>query len=167
MFAIDPSQWFTTFPAHWAIFLISMIPITELNASIPIGLEVYKLSVPRTLAYTISGNMVPAIALLLIMPRLHEWIVRQRFIGNVVKRYLERAEKVFSGKYATYGSIALILFIALPGPFTGVWTASLAAFVFNIPFKKAFPLITIGATLAAIVLVLIVTFAGNTLRWIL
>ncbi len=157
----------SSLPPGVAVFLLSMLPIVELQAAIPIGIHIYELPVFLTLIYAILGNMVPIVPLLLLLPYMHDWLLRQPFIGAVLKNRLQAAEQVFSGKYAKYGAIGLILFIALPGPFTGAWTASLAALIFRIPFKKAFPLIFIGVTCAAIVVLLITLFAGETLGWLL
>ena len=42
---VNPVAWFSGFSHEWAVFLMSMIPITELRAAIPIGIEVYDLPV--------------------------------------------------------------------------------------------------------------------------
>ena len=41
-------------------------------------------------------------------------------------------------------ALALFAFVALPGPFTGVWTGTLAAFLFGIPPRFAFPALFLG-----------------------
>lgn len=164
MFGIHPELWFQGISPEWAIFFLSMIPITELRAAVPIGLEVYKLSVAKTFIMSVLGNMVPTIFVLLLLPRMHDWVLRQKFFGAVLRKKLQDAEKYFSGKYAKYGSVALILFVGIPLPFTGAWTGSLAAFIFKIPFKKSFPLIFVGVCLAATLMTLITLFAGGTLR---
>ena len=58
-----------------------------------------------------------------------------------------------------YGYLGLILFVAIPLPFTGAWTGALVAFLFKIPFKKAFPLIATGVAIAG-ALVTLITKAG-------
>jgi uncharacterized membrane protein len=159
----NPATWFSSFPPEWAVFFLSMIPITELRAAIPIGIGVYGLSVMKTWVFAVSGNLVPTIFLLLLMPYVHDWVLKQKFIGNILRKKLKEAEKKFSGNYAKYGAIALILFVGIPLPFTGAWTGSLAAFVFRIPFRKAFPLIFLGVCLAATLMTII---TKGTLGWI-
>ncbi|MBU0596827.1 small multi-drug export protein [Patescibacteria group bacterium] len=166
MFGINPIEWVAGFSPEWAVFFLSMLPITELRASIPIGLGAYKMPVIQTWLIAVLGNMTPTVFVLLLLPKLHEWLIKQKFIGHVLKRKLSDAEKYFSGKYFKYGSIALVLFVGIPLPFTGAWTGSLAAFVFNIPFKKSFPLILIGVCLAATLVTLITLFASGALRWL-
>jgi len=167
MFGINPVAWFSGLPSEWAVFFLSMLPITELRASVPIGIEIYGLPVIQTWFIAVVGNIFPTIFILLFVPHIHDWLLKQRFVGNFFRKKLENAEKYFSGKYAKYGAIALVLFVGIPLPFTGAWTGSLAAFIFNIPFKKAFPLIVIGVCLAATTVTLITLFAGGALRWLL
>lgn len=166
MFGIHPELWFQGLSSEWAVFFLSMLPITELRAAVPIGLEVYGLPVMKTWIMAVSGNMVPTIFVLLLLPHLHDWLIEKRFFGGILKKKLEDAEKYFSGKYLKYGAIALILFVGIPLPFTGAWTGSLAAFIFKIPFKKSFPLILIGVCLAATIMTIITLSAGGTLRWL-
>ncbi|MBD3311644.1 MAG: ligand-binding protein SH3 [Candidatus Magasanikbacteria bacterium] len=166
MFNLNPVEWFVGFPPELAVFFLSMIPITELRAAIPIGIEVYKLPVFTTWILAILGDIIPAIFILLLVPVLHDWVVKRRFLGPVLTKYLKRAEKTFSGKYEKYGLIAFVIFVAIPLPVTGSWTASFASFIFNIPFKKAFPPIFLGVCLAATFVTLITLFAGGALRWL-
>jgi uncharacterized membrane protein len=53
-----------------------------------------------------------------------------------------------SGALEKYGAIGLVLFVAIPLPVTGAWTGSAAAFLFGIPFRKAFPIILLGVMIA-------------------
>ena len=48
-----------------------------------------------------------------------------------------------------------VVFVAIPLPFTGAWTAMIAAFVFGIPFYRAFPLILFGVIIAGVIVSMI------------
>jgi len=161
---LNPTTWFASLPHEWAVFFLSMLPITELRAAIPIGLSVYHLSILTTWFMAVFGNLVPSFFLLLLLPWFHEWILRQKFIGPIFKKKLEDAERFFSGKHARYGAIALVVFVGIPLPMTGAWTGSLASFIFKIPFKKSFPLIALGVALAATMMTLLTLFAGGAWR---
>lgn len=166
MFDLNPVQWFVNFPHGWATFLISMIPLTELRASLPIALEVYHLPIWKAWLITVAGNMFPVILILYLLPKLHDWLMKKKFIGNFLRKKMESAEKKFSGQYAKYGAIALIIFIGIPLPLTGAWTGALIAFIFNIPFRKSVPLILAGVCLAATIVTIITLFAGGAIRWL-
>ncbi|HAT03682.1 MAG TPA: ligand-binding protein SH3 [Candidatus Magasanikbacteria bacterium] len=164
MFDIHPVMWFSNMAPEWAVFLLSMIPLTELRASIPIGIEVYHLAIWKVWLIAVAGDFLPALCILYLVPHLHDWIMRHKFFGRLFTKRLKYAEKAFSGKYAKYGAIGLIIFIGVPLPFTGSWTGSLVAFIFNIPFKKSWWLILSGVCMAATLVTLITLFAGGTLR---
>ena len=161
MFGIHPVSWFSALPNELAVFLLSMIPITELRAAIPIGIEVYGLSPINTWILAVVGNAVPAAILLCCMPYIHDFIIEKKVLGRLLTTQLRKAEKKFSGKYAKYGALGLVLFVGIPLPLTGAWTGTLAAFVFNIPFKKSFILIFAGICLAATIMTFVTLFFGR------
>lgn len=141
--------------AELTIFLIAMSPIVELRGAIPVALGVYNLPVWSAFLIAVLGNLVPALLIpfygkgsALLSSR---FAVFERFITWLFERSRRRHGKAFE----TFKSFALITLVAIPLPFTGVWTASLAAFVFGIPFKKAFLLISVGVIIAAVIVTLL------------
>lgn len=160
----NPVSWFSGLPHEWAIFFLSMIPLTELRASIPIGIEAFGMPVWKVWIITVVGDFIPALFILAIAPRIHAWIIKTRLLGKFATKMLERAEGRFAGKYARYGALGLVVFVGIPLPLTGSWSGSLAAFVFNIPFKKSWPLILAGVCVAATLVTVITLFAGGIIR---
>ncbi|MDD2656537.1 MAG: small multi-drug export protein [Patescibacteria group bacterium] len=157
-------QFFSNFDPHWAVFFLSMIPLTELRASIPIGLEVYHLAIWKVWLIAVAGDFLPALFLLWVFPKLHDFLIKSKLFGKIFSKKLKQAEKAFSGDYAKYGALGLIIFIGIPLPMTGSWTGSLVAFIFGIPLKKSWPLILAGVCIAATIVTLITLFAGETIR---
>jgi len=161
MLELHSVTWFADLPHEWAVFLLAMLPITELRAAIPISITIYGMPVLKTLMIAVVGNLVPTFFLLLLLPRMHDCILKQKWIGPIFLKKLRDAEKYFSGNHAKYGAIALVLFVGIPLPMTGAWTASLASFIFKIPFRKSFPLIALGVLLAGSIVTGITLFAGS------
>lgn len=125
------------------ILLISMTPISELRGAIPIALGVYQMSVWLVYPVAVIGNLIPVAILLPVLK-----YICPRWLYN-------HTEQRHNHKFVRWGDLALIAFVAIPLPFTGAWTGALAAFVFNIPFRRAFPLITIGVLIAGIIVTLL------------
>jgi len=163
---MNPALWFPHFSAEMATLLISMFPITELRASIPIGIGVFGLPVWKVWVLAVVGDFIPAVFLLFFLPKFHDWILEKRFPGRIFERHLEQAQHAFSGKYSKHGAIALIVFIGIPLPLTGSWTGSLAAFIFNIPFRRSWWMVLAGVCMAATIVTAITLFADGALRWI-
>lgn len=157
-------DFFTQLAPKWSVLFLSMIPVTEIRVSIPIGIEFFNLNIFFVWIIAVVGDMIPAVFILYLIPIFNNWLLKQKFIGNIFRKKLEKTHQAFAGKYAKYGAIALIIFVAIPLPFTGSWSGSLAAFIFDIPFKKSLPLIFIGVCIAATIITLITLFAGTTIR---
>lgn len=167
MLGLNPVSWFSEVSPEWAVFFLSMLPITELRASIPLGIGAFGLSPVATWSIAVLGNLTPTVGILLLIPRVHAWLMRQHILGPMIEHKMQRASALFSGKYAVYGSLALVIFVGIPLPFTGAWTGAFLAFLFGIPFRKSFPLIALGLCLSATIVTAITLFAGAGLRWLL
>jgi len=136
-------------------FLIAMTPVFELRGAIPLAIGVYGLPVWSAYFFAVLGNLVP-ILIIPIIGMVSKWLsARFSFFDRFFVWLFARTRNQHVKKFERYREFALILFVAIPLPFTGVWTASLAAFVFGIPFKRAFPLIGIGVIIAGIIVTLL------------
>lgn len=137
-------------------FFLSMVPGTESDAVIPLAVTIWHLSYLRAFIFSILGNAVPFFVVYFGLDWLHAFCVRHlpRLVAPI-DRAIEHTKKRLGKAYATYGAIALCIYIALPIPFTGVWSASIAASVFRVPFKSAAAGVLSGMVLGAIIVVLI------------
>ncbi|MFC1918159.1 COG2426 family protein [Chloroflexota bacterium] len=133
-----------------AVMGIAASPISELRGAIPFAVLVF--DYPWYYAYPISviGNLMPIPFILLFLEgasrlfsripvcrRLLEWLfARTRRRGSIVERY----------QY-----LGLVLFVAIPLPFTGAWTGSLAAVLFGLRFWHSLLSIGIGVIIAGAV----------------
>jgi len=141
-------------------FLLAMTPLGELRLAIPVGLAAYNLDEFLVYVVSVLGNLVPIVFILLLLGPISKWLSEK---SNFCKRALlwifERTRQKHAERIKKYGFWALAIFTAIPLPVTGGWTASLIAFLFDIPFKKALGAISLGVAAAGII-VLYVTKAG-------
>jgi len=148
-------EWFNQyFSRELAVFFISWLPIVELRGSIPLAIS---LGMSPWKAYCISvlGNAIPVIPLLLLLVPVRKFLREHFHIMDNFFTWLDRRTLSKSDKVEKYGALALILFTAIPFPTTGAWTASLAAVLFKIKFKYAFPAIVAGIILAGIIMIIL------------
>ncbi len=137
-------------------FLISMLPFSELRGSIPIAITVYELSPFSAFFVSVLGNFLAALLILLILPLIVDYLMaKSKLLNNFFTWLFTRTRSRTIDHYLKYGYWALVIFVAIPLPVTGVWTGAIAAYIFNIPFKKSWWLILLGIIMAG----LIVTFA--------
>jgi len=147
-------------PPEIATLILAMIPITELRASIPIALTVFDLGIPAAFFWSVLGDFIPTFFILWLIGPISAYLMRKSKLMNKFFQWIfDRTRRKTLQKYETYGEIALMMFVAIPLPFTGAWTGALAAFLFGIPKKKSLFFITLGILIAGI-LVTILSLGG-------
>ena len=138
------------------IFLLSMLPLTELRASIPLAISVYGMSSVSAFLWSVTGNIIVAgLIIWLIGPIFNFASKHLIFLKNILTWIFERTRSKTTNKYLKWGQWALVLFVAIPLPGTGVYTGALTAYLFGLSKIKSFILISLGAFIAGVLVVLI------------
>lgn len=157
MFHIDYSSWFQNFPPELATFLIAMIPISELRAAIPIGIKIYHLPIWSAYLWSVLGNLVPMILIVLILEPIANILSRNFKIFQAFFKWLfEHTRNRGAKKFEKWGEFAVFILTATPIPLLGGWTGPLAAFVFGVKLRKSIPLIILGCITAGLIVTLFV-----------
>ncbi|MDO8474400.1 MAG: small multi-drug export protein [bacterium] len=136
-------------------FLIAMSPVVELRGSIPIALEMFHLPLWSAYFFSVLGNMVPVLLLPFLGVVSSELSRRFSFLERFLSWLFLYTRKKHERSFELFRDFALVIFVAIPLPLTGAWTATLVAFVFGIPLRKAFPLILLGVIIAGVTVTLI------------
>ena len=151
---MDVSSLFNNFPPEIAVFIISMLPVSELRGAIPVAIGVYNLDPIQAYFISVIGNIIPVIFILKYIEPVSKYLMSKCEFFNKFFTYLfERTRRKHNGKFEKWGTLALITFVAIPLPITGGWSGAIAAFVFGIPFKKALPLISLGVMIAGVIMI--------------
>ena len=133
-----------------------MTPIGELRLSLPLALTVYRLDWGVAFLISVIGNLIPVLLILLFLGPVSKYLATNFKIFQRFFTWLfERTRRKHDSKIKKYGYPALVAFVAIPLPVTGGWTGSLIAFLFDIPFRKAFPLIASGVVIAGVIVSLL------------
>ena len=135
--------------------LTAMTPIFELRGSIPLALTVFNLPIWSAFLLSILGNLIPVIFILWFLEFVSNFLSNRSLMFKRFFNWLfERTKRNHQKKFDKWQSLALLILVAIPLPLTGAWTGSLVAFVFGIPKKKAFLLISIGVLIAGVIVTL-------------
>ena len=104
MFHIDYSHIFQNFPPELATFLIAMVPISELRAAIPIGIKIYHLSIWSAYFWSVLGNLVPMILIVLILQPIADFLSRHfRIFHKFFEWLFEHTRKRGAAKFEKWG----------------------------------------------------------------
>lgn len=125
-------------------FILGALPVSEVR-----GAVIYAVSInqPVVIIPAIMSNILISPLILLFWDYLNIPKIGRFILGSKLeKRLLE-----FGKKYEAQGLIALILYIGIPLPLTGVYTATLLAELLGIKREKILVSSIIGVLLAAII----------------
>jgi len=139
-------------PMEAQVMILSALPVTELRATIPIAIGL-GMEPMIALFYALLGNFIPVIPLLLWLPGVINLLNKYDHSRKLVQWVFSRT-RANSTKLQKYKALGLMLIVSVPLPLTGVWSGSIAAFLFGIPFRMALPAITLGAIIAGILVTL-------------
>ena len=145
---------FSGFPKELATFLIALIPVTELRASLPLAVKIYGLGAFAAWFYSVLGTYFAMILIVFLLDPVAKLLSKYIPVFEKFFAWLfEHTRKKADHKMEKYGAWALFILAATPIPFLGGLTGALAAFVFDVPKKKSLPLLLVGTMLSgAIVL---------------
>lgn len=141
------------------ILFLSALPVTELRASIPIGILMLKQNVSVVFFYAIIGNILPVAPIYFFLEpvsrRFSKTKYMQRFFEWLYRRARQHADIV-----EKYEFLGLMIFVAMPLPGTGAWTGAMVASILRMKFIPAFISVSLGVIIAGII-VTILTLLGK------
>ncbi len=144
-------------PKDVVTFIIAALPVAELRVSIPLACGMGQPWV-KTLLISYAGNMLPVIPLLVLLEpvsaKLRQFPAWKCFFDWLFERTKQKADMI-----QKYEALGLMLFVAVPLPGTGAWTGCIAASLFKIKFRYAFPAIAGGVVIAGAI-VMFLTYMG-------
>jgi uncharacterized membrane protein len=128
--------WLQGFPPELVAAILAALPVLETRVALPVA--IFALDLPPMTAFvsTFMGNLFPVPFIFFFLtpvlagihrhvPRLDQWFLVWR----------AKQEKKFGASYSKWGAFFLFLIVVIPGPGTGVWTASALAVLFQIDLR--------------------------------
>ena len=141
---------------YLAVFFVSMVPLIELRAAVPIAIGMGLPTLPSIVVCAI-GNMVPVPIIYLFARKFLVWGLDKPYIGKICHFFHDKGEaagkKLSSSRFGKYGLvIALTAFVGIPLPGTGAWTGSLVAAFLEMRLKRALPAVVLGVLTAGCIM---------------
>ena len=140
-------------PAELITLLLGAMPVSELRGAIPFAVLVAGIPWPTAFLLSVLGNLLPVPFLLLglepVSNRLRRWHTWDRFFDWLFARTRRRGRLI-----ERYEALGVMLFVAIPLPVTGAWTGCVAAFVFGVRPRLAFPAVVGGVLIAGVIVTL-------------
>ena len=138
-----------------------MFPWLEARYVIPYAMLFLKWHWWQALPIAVIGNLLPVPFILLFFKHVEKFLRRYKFWSRVMDWLFARTRKKASATIQKYEHIGLFIFVAIPLPFTGAWTGSLIAYLFNLKFSKSLITIFFGLLTAAVIMIALTLLFGN------
>ena len=130
--------------------LVAMVPVIELRGAIPIGVGMGLNPLLATLI-SIIGNLIPIPFLLLLVPKIFNWLRNKKYTKKFIA-WLEKKAQKHQKTIDKYGYLGLMVLVAIPLPGTGAWTGALVASCLEMKKRKSLLFIAFGVLIAAIII---------------
>jgi len=129
-------------PQELIVIIVAILPITELRGAIPLALS-FGMPLSKAFWLSILGNTIFIIPGLFFFAPVSEKLRRFKLWARFFDWFFERTKKN-AGIIQKYEALGLAIFVAVPLPMTGAWSGVIAASLFKIKFRYAFPAIVAG-----------------------
>ena len=151
-----------------AVILVSMFPLIELKGAIPVGMtEAFGLSILETAIMAYIGSTVIAVLIFFLLKPIFKLLKKIRIFNLVIRKleglFIHKAEKIAAkseGRDVKKEAkrimiIALLLFVAVPFPVTGIWTGTAIAVFLSFRFREAILPLALGNLIAGSIITLL------------
>ena len=135
------------------IMILSMVPITELRGAIPIGIAL-DLNPIGVCISSVIGSTLVAIPLVLAYRHVVKFMREKKIFLSLLNK-IDRKIKISMNKMKAASFIGIILFVGIPLPSTGTWTAAAIASILRMRLVEALSGIFIGNMLAGLIVSLL------------
>ncbi|MBT6808064.1 MAG: small multi-drug export protein [Flavobacteriales bacterium] len=144
-------------------FLFSILPIAELRGGIPYAIfnDIHPLT-----AYIVCvvANILVFPIVYFFLEVIHPIFLKISFYNNLFDKIVIRTRKKLGLKIKKYGFWAIMIFVMIPLPVTGVYTGTLASWLFDIPKKRSFLSIVLGVIISGLIMTGISLFSSEVIK---
>jgi len=130
------------------VIIANFVPTTEQIGGITLGLSL-GLDPVTVLVTSLTVNCLLFFPIYFGLKLLYKKVFSKI---KLFEKYLERVRTKGKSYIDKYGVLGLTVFVALPSPLTGTYTASILAWFMNLDWKKSFLAISVGSIIGALVI---------------
>ncbi len=137
------------------LVLFTLLPFLELRASIPYGILVLKMHWPAVFLICVTANILLAPALYIFLDKFVHLFLKIKTLNRMYQKYVDKTQKKIHKYVDKYGTLGIAVFIGIPLPGTGVYSAAIGAYAIGMHFKSFFRASVIGVLIAGIIITLL------------
>lgn len=146
------------------VFLLSMIPVTELRLALPFGI-VIGLDYPSAMLFSFLGNVAVIPPVVVWGGKLIRYFAKFEKLGKPFRWILSLGEKKVAKMTKTL-FFGLWAFVAIPLPGTGAWTGCLVSITLSKKLREVWKPLVLGVLTAMAVVGAITFLVQQGVTWL-
>lgn len=148
------------------VILWTLAPFLELRASIPWGLLFTSLHPAIVILAAVVMNIILGWLIYWLLDPFVKFFLKVSWINTLWKKIIVRPRKKIQGYVDRYGELGVAIFIGIPLPGSGVYTAALGSYLLGVSQKKFMIATVIGVCIAAFLVSLVVLSGNEVFSWV-
>ncbi len=149
------------------IALLSITPTLELSASIPYGLLATKLQPWAVVTVALLTNWLVSPLAYLFMSAGVNLLRRMRWFARLWDWYEAKVREKLHKPMERWGHWGLLILVAIPGPGSGLYTATIGAYLLGINLRHYLMAVVIGQIIAAALVTIAVLSGSQAIQWMI
>jgi uncharacterized membrane protein len=146
--------------------LFSLVPISELRGAIPYAVAKGMPLITAAL-WCVAWNALAGPIAYVFLSTVHKLLYRWKGYASFFDGFVGRARDKVHAKVEKYGYWGLMVFVAIPLPFTGAWTGALGAWVLGLRRLKSMLFVALGVLVAGVIVSLVVGLGVRALSFLI
>lgn len=135
------------------LMFLSMIPVIELRGAIPFGITI-NLNPIYVYLSCVIGSTIIGIPVVLLFRKFIDFLRHRKYFNKIIK-WIDIKIEGRAKKLKAASVIGIILFVGIPLPTTGSWSAAALASILKMRIKDAILGIFIGNCISGIIILTI------------
>ncbi|HIH43126.1 TPA: phosphatase PAP2 family protein [Candidatus Woesearchaeota archaeon] len=148
------------------MILLTIVPFLELRASILYGIFSTNLHWSTVFLVCVITNILLGPVLYFFLDKIMHIFLRVRWIHKLYTRIVERPRKKIHEAVEKYGTLGVAVFIGIPLPGTGTYSAAIGSYLLNLGYKRFFIANIFGVLIAGTIMTLGALSGSSALSFI-
>ena len=135
------------------LMFLSMVPVIELRGAIPLGIAM-DLNPISLYIFCVMGSTIIGLPVVLLFRKIIDFLRHRKYFNKPI-RLIDKKLESRAKKLKAASVIGIILFVGIPLPTTGSWSAAALASIFKMRIRDALFGIFLGNCIAGIIMLTI------------
>lgn len=159
--------WVGHLPPALTVFLLSLMPVSELRGGIPYGVLVAHMPLWQVLLLAILGCWLSAPLVYFVLPFFVKLFCRMRWFDRLWNKLSRKVHGHVKKSIDRFGPLGVALFVGVPLPGFGVYSGALGAYMIGMSFGRFMWVSFIGVLIAAALVTAAVLSGNSAFSWML